>query len=914
MNPDMGRWKTIRRVFRLPVTARRIDDAVDEELWFHLDGRVEELMEREHLPRDEAEREARRRFGDFDAYRREARDIDDRTMREHTRMEVLDTLMRELRHAARVLRRTPAFSLIAFVTLAVGIGATTAIYTVLDAVALRPLPYRNVDQLVSVLHPATVPGNGESKWGMSAGGYFTFKRENRSFQDLGGYRTGSMIVLNDRDAQEVRDAEVTASIFSTLQARAAIGRLIGPAEDAPNGPAVVVLGYEFWQRHFGGDRSVLGTMLQTSGGPREIIGVAEPGLSLPKPGPFASTSDLASFGVDVWTPLQLNPNGPFYNSHQFSGIGRLKPGVTPEQAQRDLATIMASFPDKMPQVYSQKFFQSFNFRVGVTNLRDEVLGPKLSKSLWVLFGAVAVVLFIACANVANLFLVRMEARRRESAIRTALGADRLHMAVHFLSESLLLTIASAVAGLLLAYVGLRLLIALAPTDIPRLTTVGLNGTSVAFAFGLALFAGVIFGLLPLARTAVDVNTLREGGRGMSASVGQRVVRNGLVVGQVALALVLLAAAGLMLRSFANLRNVKPGLDPQSVLTFETVLPESEFSSGEAVTAFLQRFQERLGALPGVTRVGASTSLPFQDFGSGCTGVGREGRPWTADEKGACVATPDALPGFFESLGIHVRGKTPQWSDYDPSGKSSTVAVVTQALATHLWPGEDAIGKGISIGGTRGARQFFRVIGVIPELRAQGLDQPPTEIVFSATQSSDAVWTVKVSKGNPTDLMPSIRRVLAELNPRVPIINPRTMSDVVVRSMARASFIMTLLAIAGSMALLLSAVGIYGVISYLVTQRRAEIGVRVALGARTPQVASLVLGQSMRLALAGVVIGLIVAVVGMRVLASLLFEVSPTDPTVLALTAALLLFIAAAASLSPTRRAAKIDPVEAMRSS
>ncbi|HEY4219365.1 MAG TPA: ABC transporter permease [Gemmatimonadaceae bacterium] len=835
-------------------------------------------------------------------------------MPDRSRIPLFEVITREVRHSARLLLRTPAFSLIAFVTLAIGIGATTAIYTVLDAVALRPLAYRNADRLVSILHPATVPGNGESKWGLSSAGYFYFKAHNHSFEDFGGYTTSSAIVVGDQSSEEVREADVTASIFSTLDVRAAVGRLIGPSDDVPHGPAVVVLGYDYWQRRFGGDRNVVGTILQTSSGPLQIIGVTEQGLSLPKPGPFASTSDLASFGVDLWRPIQLDPAGPFYNSHQYSGIGRLRSGVTPAAAQRDLANLMRDFPTQYPQVYSTAFMQKFNFRVGVVPLRDEMLGPKLANALWVLFGAVAVVLFIACANVANLFIVRMESRRRESAIRTALGADRLHMALHFLSESLLLTLSAAVAGVVIARVGLGAILAIAPTDIPRLATVSLNGWSIVLAFALAIIAGVVFGLIPLARTTVDVNTLREGARGMTASTGQRAVRSALVVGQVALALVLLATAGLMLRSFANLRNVKPGLDPSGVLTFETILPSTEFKNGPSVTAFLRQFQQRVAALPGVTRVGASTSLPLQDFGSGCTAVGREGLVFGPNDKPPCVATPQALPGFFESLGIQVRGRTPVWSDVDPNAQASTVAVVTQALANDLWPGQDVIGKGISIGGTRGLHQYYRIIGVVPELRAQGLDQPATEVVFTAEVNRDPVWTVKTTRGNPAEILPSIRQMLGELNPRVPIVNPRTMSDVVARSTARASFVMTLLVIAGVMALLLSAVGIYGVISYLVTQRRSEIGVRMALGARMPQVAALVLGESMRLAVAGVIIGLIAALLAMRLVRSLLFEVSPADPLVLAATSVTLLVIAAVASLAPTRRAAKIDPVEAMRSS
>jgi predicted permease len=837
-------------------------------------------------------------------------DIEANTVSDEPRSEFLSTLSRELRHAARVLLRTPAFSLIVFITLALGIGATTAIYTVLDAVVLRPLAYRHADRLVSVLHPATVPGNGESKWGLSSAGYFYFKAQNHTLEDLGGYRTGGTVINGAQSSELVRSAEITASMFSTLQAHAELGRLIAPEDDRPGAAPVVVLSFEYWQRHFGGDRAVLNTMLQASDGGREIIGVAERGLTLPKPGPFGSTSDLASFGVDLWVPLNLDPNARPQNSHQYSGIGRLKPGVTAEAAQRDLAALMGDFTSRFPTAYTARFMKAYNFRVGVTPLRDEVLGPNLSKTLWILFGAVAVVLCIACANVANLFLVRMEARRRDSAIRTALGADRAQMAVHFLSESLLLALSSGLAGILVARLGLGVLLRIAPTDIPRLSSVGLGASSIVVALGLSLLAGVVFGLIPLARTSVDVATLREGGRGLTSSRRQRMVRRGLVVGQVALALMLLASAGLMLRSFANLRNVKAGLDPRGVLTFETVLPYQEFKEPEQVAAFQRQFQERVAALPGVRMVGASEMLPLQDYNAGCSGVQREGRPFPEDEKPPCVAPPAATPGFFEALGIQVRGRTPAWSDVDPSRKRATVAVVTAALAQRLWPGEDAIGKGIAVGNAQ--RGYYHVIGVIPELRAQGLEQPPTEAVITAEASGEESFVVRASNGDLLTLLPSIRRILTEMNPRVAVMNPRTMQSVVDRSMARSSFIMMLLGIAGSMALLLSAVGIFGVISYLVTQRRGEIGVRVALGARAPQVVALVLGESMRLTVLGLGIGLVGALAGMRVLRSLLFEVSPTDPVVLIGASVVLVLTTLLASATPTRRAAKIDPVEAMR--
>jgi predicted permease len=825
-------------------------------------------------------------------------------------MELFDTFRREATHAARVLVRTPAFSLIAFITLALGIGATTAIYTVLDAVALRPLAYPQPDRLVSILHPASVPGNGESTWGLSSGGYFLFRARNHSFENMGVYNTGDVIVTDANEAAPARAAWVTWTLFPTLRARAALGRLIDSTDDVPHAPPVVVLSYEYWQRHFGGDRAALGRMFPIGSTSYQIVGVAEPDLSLPKPGAFGSTNDLASFGVDLWFAEGLNPAGPFYNSHPYSGIGRLKAGATAASAQRDLEAIMRDFTRVMPLAYSPAFMQRFNFRISVKPLRDEMLGPTLARTLWVLFGAVGVVLLIACANVANLFLVRMEARRRESAIRTALGADRPHMVMHYLSESLLLSITAGIAGVVLARVGLGALLALAPTSVPRLATVHIDGRAIAFALVLSAIVGIVFGLIPALRTRVDVGTLREGARGTTASRTQRAARNGLVVVQTALAVVLLAAAGLMLRSFANLRHVNAGLDPRGVLTFTTALPRTEYDSISKVEAFQREFYSRLAAIPSVKGVGAVTNLPLQDYGVGCSSVVPEGQTFSGGDKEPCVPTPNVGPGFFESMGIRVRGATPTWGDFYGIHDRPTVAVVTQALANRLWPGENPIGKGIAIGNAR--RGFYRIVGVVPELRAHGLDHPPSEVVFAAAVLPSMTFTLKTTSANPNELLPAIRRVLAEMNPRIPILDVRDMQSVVDRSTSRTSFIMTMLAIAGTLALLLSAVGIYGVISYLVAQRRSEIGVRVALGARLPQVASLVLGESMRLAGAGVVIGLVAALLGTRALRSLLFDVSPSDPLVLAGTAAILLAIAAVAALAPTRRAAQIDPVEAMR--
>jgi predicted permease len=890
---------------------------VDEELLFHIEGRIEDFVAR-GMTREQAEAEARRRFGDLDGYRRQARDIDERLVRDRRRLELLGAFLRETRRAARGLLRTPAFTLIAVVTLALGIGATTAIYTILESIVLRPLPYPEADRLVAVLHPTTVPGTGEMKWGVSSAGYFHFRGESRTLADLGVYHTGDDAVSGDGEAEVVKVGRVTASLLSILGARPAAGRLLLPDDDRPGAAPVVVLGYDFWRRRYGGDPRIVGRTIQLLRGPAQVVGVTARGFSLPKPGAFASARDLAGFRVDLWEPLRLDPSAPAQNSHYLAAIGRLGAGVAVEEAQRDLAALTRRLPERFPRAYSDGFMEEYDFRMRVAPLRDEVLGDRIARSLWVLFGAVGLVLLIACANVANLFLVRMEARRRESAIRAALGADRLDMAVHHLSESLLIALVAGAGGVALATVGLRTVLALAPADIPRLGEVGLRWTAMLVAAAISLGAGILFGLVPALRARLDVASLREGARGSGSSPRRR-IRSALVVAQVALALVLLAAAGLMGRSFARLHDVRPGLDPAGVVAFDAVAPPAKYDTPDAALGFHRELHARLAALPGVRAVGAATGLPLRDFGGGCSVVFREGRPYGPDEQVPCVQTPRVTPGFFRALGIEVRGREPAWSDLDAN---TGAVVVTRALADHLWPGENPIGKGInSNGGERSS--YYRVVGVVPELRAVGLDQPPTEMIFYPTRTLPSSWIgggfwggtyiVRTSLAAPTSLAAAIRRTVAELEPHAPVAEITSMGAVVERSMARVSFIMTLLAVAAGMALLLSAVGLYGVISYIVGQRRAEIGVRMALGARVGEVARLVVRQAVALAAAGVALGLAGALAGTRVLRSLLFEVSPTDPAVLGAVAALLIAIAALAAFAPARRAARVDPAEALRS-
>ncbi len=914
MSSDSGAGR--KRGINLPPSKRRIDAALRDEFRFHLEERIEQFVTA-GMTREQAEREVRRRFGDVETWHQMARQIDEETMNQDRRFEFFETLRRETGRSLRVLLRTPAFSLMALLTLALGIGATTAIYTVLDAVVLRPLPYPASHELVSILHPATVPGSGERRWGLSTGGYFHFRDHVRTLSDIGMYRPFGVTVVGDAAAEIVRAAQVTASMFNVLDARVERGRLITPDDDQPDSTRRVVLGYEYWQRRFGGDPNIVGKLLQTSGASYEIIGVTQPRLTLPMAGPFATSAALAGIPMDIWLPMKANPAGPHYNSHQYIGVGRLRPGKTAADAQQEITALTRQLPEAVPNAYSASFMKEYNFRGQAAPLKETVLGPSLPRTMWMLFGAVLLVLLIAGANVAGLFVVRLEARRRESAIRSALGADRRHMAVHYLSESLILCAAAAVVGTWISYAGLRAMIAIAPESIPRLASASVGWPPVLFAASAALVAALSFGLAPLIR-GVRLGALREDGRGLTASRSRRWVRDLLVIGQTAMALMLLASAGLMLRSFSRLREVRPGFDHHQVLAFNVSLPFPVYDTREKAGAFHRALQERIASLPGVTSVGSTTNVPLEGFGTGCSVVWREGRPFDPGQQPPCVSTPVVAPGFFEALHIPVRGRTPTWADVE---SRFPAVVVTQTLADRLWPGEDAIGKGIGSNGPN-STLWYRVVGVVHELRAEALDAPPTEIAFYPTtglrpdqrngSANDQTYLVRTQGIDPRSLMPEARRLLAEANPRVPFVNARTMDDVFSQSMSRTSFVMILLGIAAAVALALSAVGTYGVISYLVTQRRAEIGVRIALGASMRRVSRQVVLQSLRLAVIGVAIGLAGAWATTRLLARLLFDVSPTDPLVLALVATALLVVAGVAAFAPARRAARIDPVEVLR--
>jgi predicted permease len=898
------------RLFRLPSSRRRLRRDIDRELRFHIEGRIEELIAA-GLTRQQAEREVSERFGDVSVVREQLQEIDTMIHRRRELGEWRGALARDVTHALRGLVQRPGFAAVVVLTLGLGIGATTAIYALLDAVVLRPLPYPNADRLVAIEHP--VPGvETNAKWRMSQAGYFFFRKNSQAFEDIALFNRSEASLVTPDAAERVRAAAVSGNFFEVVGERPFLGRGFTDADNRPNAAPVAMLGYAFWRQRFNADPRIVGTSVNLGSTPYTIIGVAPAKLDLP------------NYQAQVWVPLQLDPDAPAVNSHYLDAIATLRPGVTVAAAQADAARLTSRLPEMFPRAYSPSFMRDSRFGVLVTPLRDIVIGG-MSRTLWILLGAVAIVLLIAFANVANLFLVRAEARRRETDIRLALGADRLHLAGHYLTESTVLALLGAALAVGLAYGAIRFLVVLNPSSVPRLAELSLGWRAGVVALALSLGSGIALGLLPLTRLALgrgQVSTLREGGRTQTASRGQLGARSALVIAQMALAVVLLAAAGLMLRSFERLRSVRPGFDASGALTFEVSLPYSRYAPRvRGPAGYLPAFQyhrelaQRLAALPGVTSVGMTQALAMKD-GDGCALVFVKGKSYTR-ETAPCVGNVIAGPGYFTTLGIAVRGRVPTWADVE---QQSGAVVVSKALADRMWPGEDPIGKELRPNGLGDV--WYRVVGVTGDVLTRGLDQPPSEIVYypMVPMEGAPLWSPQVhvtvvirTRGtDPMSLAAAARRTVTTLDREVPVANVQTMQTIVDRSTAKTTFAMLLLAIAGGMALVLSAVGIYGVISYTVGQRRPEIGVRMALGAPAAQVGRMVVAQSLRVAAVGIAIGLVGAFATTRVLRSLLFGVTPTDPVTLAAVTLVLITLGALAAYVPARRATKVDPVEVLR--
>jgi predicted permease len=773
----------------------------------------------------------------------------------------------------------------------------------LDRVVLRPLAYSEPGRLVWVA--SRVNGIGfEGQWGLSAAGYFDYRENASAFTDLGGFVRTTTTASGERAAERVPAALITANLPTVLRFRPAAGRLFTEADDAPDAPRVAILSHSFWQQRFGGDPTIIGRTIELNASAAEVVGVLSPDDRLP------------DAEADVWMPLRLDPAARPVNAHYVSGIGRLSDGATVASAQAELDRLTARFPDLFPSAYSPQFMEDAQFRADVVPLRDQVLGDSASL-LWILFASVALVLVIACANVANLFLVRTEMRRREAALRSALGGGRGDLALHYMTESLVVAFAAAALGVIIAWSIVSWLPGAVAGDLPRLAEVRFGWVGAAMIVLLAAAAGVLFGAFPLFRVPRDGGAvLRGGGRGVSASRRQQAVRGALVTGQIAVALTLLVSAGLMARSWSKLRAVDPGFDVAGVLTAELNLPFRTYDSWDATYAFHRSLIDRVSSLPGVTGAATTTVLPMVGQGS-CASMFIEGRVADTAGEPPCIPYRLVSPGWFDVMGIEVEGRAPGWDDVQ-SGAGAIV--VTAAAAEMLWPEGGALGRGVRGNGDQ--PPFYRVSAVARDLRGNGLDAPPSEEVYFPLVPMEGapLWSpptaftlaVRTPAASLAAVLPSIRAIVSDLDPDVPLANARPMEAVVSASLARTSFTLLLLVVAAGMALVLSIVGLYGLIAYVVSQRRAEIGVRMALGARAGEVVRMVVGRSLLLAAVGIALGIALSLASVRVLRALLFEVSPTDPVTLVAVSLLLAGLAAVASWGPARRASRVDPMEVMR--
>jgi len=817
----------------------------------------------------------------------------------------MDTLVKDLKLAFGMLRRSPGFTATAIAALALGIGANTAIFSVVNTVLLKPLPYPQPDRMVQLMS-STPQGNFP---GASVPKYNIWRAQTQVLEDVAAFdRGGPGVNLSGGDRPEqLRGIHVSYEFFHLFGAKPLLGRTFSAAEDRPGGGNFAVLSYELWQRRFGGTPDVIGKGITLGGEPYIIIGVLARGFSYDSPPP------------DIYLPFQADPNS-VQQAHYFNVVARLKPGISLGAAQAALKLGAEEFRRKFPNALGP------NGSFTVEPLQ-EIMVRDVRTALFVLLGAVGFVLLIACANVANLLLIRATGRAREIAIRAALGASRGRIVRQLLTESVLLSFLGGAVGLALGAVGVRALLALNPGDIPRIgesgASVTLDWRVLSFTLGLALLTGIIFGLFPALhalRTDVSSN-LKESGARSGAGVRQSKTRSLLVIAEMALAIVLLIGAGLLLRTFAALHSVNPGFDPHHVLTMYTSLTGSQFDKTATISEMARRTIERMQTLPGVEAAAASSFLPV-DGGLGL-GFSIEGRPVNDPQSQGGAGWAYVSPSFFDVFKVPVkRGRA--FTQRDDAGAPGVV-IINEAMAQRYWARENPLGQRITIGAGMGpdfAEPPCEIIGVVGDARDAGLNQDPVNEMFvPLAQVRDGVmalnnrfmplcWVVR-TKMAPLSLAEPAQRVFHEIAD-LAVWHVRSMEQVVAQSTARDQFNTVLLSIFAFVAFLLASLGLYGLIAYSVEQRTLEFGIRVALGADAPSMYKLIVGQAMKLAVAGILIGVAAAYGLTRLMATLLFNVKPTDPIVFTSVAALLGAVAWLASYVPARRAVRVDPAVTLR--
>lgn len=817
----------------------------------------------------------------------------------------MDTLLADVRFALRQFSKRPLFTLVVVVTLALGIGGNAAIFTVADQVLLQPLPYAAPEELVRVY--TQFPGLGFDRFWMSEPELLELTEWNDSFAHLGAWSTGSANVSGGDHPMRVSEAAVNAAFFEVLGVSAARGRWLSADDDLPNAEPAVVLGHGLWQRAFAGDPDLVGETVVVDGLTRTVVGVAPPGY------------DIADAGIELWTPLQIDPaDTRGRGSHYLNVVGRLAPGVTPGAADDEMAALLERWDQTFPDTHHPN---PETHAIVLHPLHDEVVGSA-ETPLLLLLGAVGFVLLIACANVANLMLARAEGRKREIAVRASLGAERGRLIRQFLTESVVLAVAGAVLGLGVAWIGLTAVMAANPEAVPRAAEVALDGRAVLFTALVAIATGLLFGLAPAMRARAGnlFLALKDGGRSTGGLAGHA-LRRGLVVAEVALATMLVLGAGLLLKSFWTLQEVDPGFEAGGALSFQISLPEANYPEAARVRAFYARLLAETAALPGVESVAAmSDRPPVRDLNANDTEF--EGVEAGDDLPANVDYYQIVTPGYFQTMRVPmIEGRT--FRDTDGPG-SPPVVIINQTLAERFYPGESAVGKRIRRGWWEEevGEPWYTVVGVAADVKQDGLDKPAgTELYFLTDQWDNVadmnpvrtLYVVARTAGDPLALVPGVRSALQRLDRSIPLAEVEPLERVVAASLTRSRFLTLLVAVFAGLALLLAAVGTYGVLAYSVAERRHEMGIRMALGATARDVLRLVVGQGMRPVMAGLVLGLAGAFLVSRALASQLYGVAPTDPATYAAVPVVLVGVALLACILPGRSAAKLDPAVALRS-
>jgi predicted permease len=817
----------------------------------------------------------------------------------------------QLKQVVRRLSRAPLFTAITLFTLAIAIGANTVIFSVVDGVLLKPLPYPHPEQLIGVWH--TAPGVGIKELNMSPSIYFIDREQNTTFQDIGVYQGDAMNVTGAGQPEHVEGLDVTDGTLPLLGVKPVVGRLFTRRDDTAGAPATVLLSYAYWQRKFGGNASAIGRTLTLDGKPYEVIGV------LPRDFHFLDRPDAA-----LIEPMQWDRNKTKLGNFSYSALARLKPGVTMQQASTDMARLLPisirSFP--APDGFSPALFEKAHFQPNLRPLKQDVVGD-VGNVLWVLMGSIVMVLLVACANVANLLLVRVEGRRQELAIRSALGAGWKRITTDLLMESAVLGSLGALIGLALAYGALRVLVAIAPTGLPRIHEIGINLPVLLFTLALALLTSVLIGLIPVFKYAGanSASGLREGGRALSQSRERHRARQTLVVVQVALALVLLICSGLMIRTFRAMMQVSPGFtSPDTLQTFRFYIPDTQIPDAQAdrVVHMDQAIQDKLAAIPGVSSVTFSTSAPM-DGSNNNDVLFAQDHVYGEGELPPIRRFKFVSPGTFATLGTPlIAGRDLTWSD---TYQKLPVAIISENFAKEYWHNaQNAIGKRIRVASTDDWRE---IVGVVGDVHDDGVSQPAPGTVYwpmlldrfegqKETVRRGIAFEIRSPRAGSQVFISEVQRAVWSINPDAPLADVATLGELYTKSMARTSFTLVMLCVAGAMALLLGIVGIYGVISYSVSQRTREIGIRMALGAQRPSLTAMFVRQGLQLTGIGIACGLVVAFISMRLMSSILFNVSPIDPITYAVITVGVIMTAYLACYLPSRRAATVDPVHALR--